>query len=88
MDVFVREAECHNESKTWKWLRKGGLKKGTESLLCAAQEQVIRTNSVNYSNDSLLCTAQEQAIRTNSVNYSNDKNNETPRCRLALQRKC
>ena len=67
MDVFVREAECHNESKTWKWLRKGGLKKGTESLLCAAQEQVIRTNSVNY---------------------SNDKNNETPRCRLALQRKC
>ena len=51
MDVFVKEAERHNESKMWKWLRERELKRETESLLCAGQEQAIRTNSVNYSND-------------------------------------
>ena len=38
---FVRETECHNENKKWEWLRKGELKRETESLLCAAQEQTI-----------------------------------------------
>ena len=51
MDVFVKEAERHNESKMWKWLRERELKRETESLLCAGQEQAVRTNSVNYSND-------------------------------------
>ena len=46
---FVREAECHNESKKWKRLRNRELKKETERLFCAAQEQAIRTNSVKYS---------------------------------------
>ena len=46
---FVRETKCHSESKKWEWLRKGELKWETESLLCAAQEQAIRTNSVKYS---------------------------------------
>ena len=49
--LVVRETECHNENKKWKWFRKGELKRETESLLCAAQEQSIRTNSVKYSND-------------------------------------
>ena len=48
---FVREIECHNESKKWEWLRKLELKRDTESLLCAEQEQAIRTNSVKYSID-------------------------------------
>ena len=26
---FVRETECHNESKKWEWLRKGELKRET-----------------------------------------------------------
>ena len=46
---FVRETECHNESKKWEWLRKGELKRETENILCAAQEQAFRTNSVKYS---------------------------------------
>ena len=37
--------------KKWEWLRKGELKRETESLRCAAQEQAIRTNSVKYSID-------------------------------------
>ena len=32
-------------------MKKGELKRETESLLCAAQEQAIRTNSVKYSID-------------------------------------
>ena len=50
-EQFSRETECHNESKTWEWLRKGELNRETESLLCAAQEQAIRTNSVKYNID-------------------------------------
>ena len=47
----MRETECHNEIKKWEWLRKGELKRETKSLLFVAQEQAIRTNSVNYSID-------------------------------------
>ena len=48
---LVREIECDNESKKWEWLRKGELKRETESFLCIAHEQAIRTNSVNNSID-------------------------------------
>ena len=48
---FVNKTGCHNESKKWEWLRKGELKRETESLLCVAQEQAIRANSVKYSID-------------------------------------
>ena len=43
----------------WQWLSRGDLKFGTESLLCAAQEQAIRTNYMKYhidkTSESLLC---------------------------------
>ena len=52
---FVRETECHNKRKKWEWLRKEELKRDIESLLCAAQEQAIRTNSVKYS----ICKTKE-----------------------------
>ena len=48
---YVRETEDHNKSRKWEWLRKGDLKRETETLLCAAQEQAIITNSVKYSID-------------------------------------
>ena len=32
--------------KTWTWLRKGNLKRETESLLIAAQDNAIRTNHI------------------------------------------
>ena len=48
-EQFVREIECHNESKRWEWLREVDLERETESFLCGAQEQAIRTNLGNYS---------------------------------------
>ena len=46
---FLRETKCHNESKKMGMVEEGELKRDTKSLLCAAQEQAIRTNLVNYS---------------------------------------
>ena len=35
-----------DKDKTWQWLSKSELKIGTEALLCATQEQAVRTNNV------------------------------------------
>ena len=46
---FIRETtEKVDKEKTWQWLSRGDLKVGTEALLCAAQEQAIRTNYIKY----------------------------------------
>ena len=46
---FIRETtEKFDKEKTWQWLSRGDLKVGTEALLCAAQEQAIRTNYMKY----------------------------------------
>ena len=46
---FIRETlEKVDQEKTWQWLSRGDLKVGTEALLCAAQEQAIRTNYMKY----------------------------------------
>ena len=46
---FIRETtEKVNKEETWQWLSRGDLKVGTEALLCAAQEQAIRTNYMKY----------------------------------------
>ena len=53
---FVREMP---EKVNWVWLSRSDLKVGTEALLCAAEEQAIRTNYVKHyldeSSDSPLC---------------------------------
>ena len=45
--------------KTWQWLSRGGLKVGTEALLCAPWEQAIRTSYMKYhideTSESPLC---------------------------------
>ena len=46
---FVREiTDDVDKKKTWEWLTKCDLKVSTEALICAAQEQSIRTNYVKY----------------------------------------
>ena len=57
---FIREMpEKVDKDKTWNWLVRSDLKVETEALLCAAQEQAIRTNYVKHhidkSTDDLLC---------------------------------
>jgi hypothetical protein len=37
-----------DRERTWWWLKKGDLKPETEVLLCAAQEQALRTNYVKF----------------------------------------
>ena len=43
--------EFIDEELTWKWLKKGNLKKETEGMICAAQEQALRTNSIKHTID-------------------------------------
>ncbi len=37
-----------DREETWWWLKKGDLKPETEALLCAAQEQALRTSYVKF----------------------------------------
>ena len=46
MDVL---SDSHE--KTWTWLKKGNLKKETESLLIATQNNAIRTNHIKAIRD-------------------------------------
>ena len=49
---FVTEMpETTEEKETWKWMRKADLKVQTEAMLCAAQEQAIRTNYAKHNID-------------------------------------
>ena len=45
-DRFKRLINDISHQKTWTWLRKGKLKRETESLLIAAQDLAIRTNHI------------------------------------------
>ena len=44
---YLKRQICEiSHKKNWTWLRKGNLKRETESLLIAAQKSAIRTNNV------------------------------------------
>ena len=43
---FIRLINTISHEKTWTWLRIGNLKRETESLLIAAQDNAIRTNHI------------------------------------------
>ena len=44
---FLRKTEDVTDKDRWSWLQEGSLKRETETLIMAAQEQVVRTNLVN-----------------------------------------
>ena len=48
---FVRQTADVAGEDSWRWLRNGFLKKETEGLILAAQEQALRTNSIKHSID-------------------------------------
>ena len=43
---FLRETEGMQDQRRWQWFKAGELKRGTESLICAAQEVTLRTNAI------------------------------------------
>ena len=43
---FVRDTEDERHEMTWDWLKKGIIKKETEGLIMAAQDQALRTNAM------------------------------------------
>ena len=43
---FPQQTEEAENQDRWQWLRNGTLKRETESLIFAAQEQAIRTNVI------------------------------------------
>ena len=43
---FKRQTEEISHQKTWTWLRRGSIERETESLIIAAQDNVMRTNYI------------------------------------------
>ena len=48
---FLRQTETVASKEKWAWLSKGGIKRETETLILAAQEQAIRTNQIKAKRD-------------------------------------
>ena len=42
-----------DKKKMWRWLHKSDLKVQMEALICAAQEQAIRTNYIKFNIDKM-----------------------------------
>ena len=65
---YLRETEDVKSMDTWLWLREGTLKKETESLLTAAQDQALRTNiiktKIDKTSDCSLCRLCKEADET------------------------
>ena len=65
---FLRVTEGIQDQRMWPWLKAGELKRETESLICAAQEQALRTNTVKNSIDhqsmSPLCRLSKQKVES------------------------
>ena len=49
--AFVQQISGEAGEESQRWVRNGFLKKETEGLILAAQEQALRTNSIKYSID-------------------------------------
>ena len=45
---FLRETKGMQDQRRWWWLKAGELKRGRENLICAAQEQALKTNAIKW----------------------------------------
>ena len=50
-EEFVQQTLDIASAESWRWLRNGFLKKETNGLILAAQQQALRTNSIKHSID-------------------------------------
>ena len=56
--MFFKETkEVRDDKDSWLWLQKGVLKKETEGLILAAQEQALRVNWIKKMIDKQDCSA-------------------------------
>ena len=60
--------EINKAAESWQWLKRGTLKRETEALLVAAQDQALRTNyrkaKIEHSETSPLCRMCKQKVET------------------------
>ena len=56
---FLREIKSTDDGNRWEWLKQGELKRETEGVLFAAQEQALRVNAIKYSIDKASVTPQK-----------------------------
>ena len=59
---FKRLINNISHQKTWTWLRKGNLKRETESLLIAAQDKAIRPNHIKARIDKMQKKKKKQQM--------------------------
>ena len=50
---FLRKTSEDRDDSIWEWLKHGSIKKETEGLLMASQDQVLRTNAVKNKIDKI-----------------------------------
>ena len=55
----LRQTEEKSAKETWQWMKRGSLKRGTESLVIAAQDQALRTN---HRKADCTCKEKEETI--------------------------
>ena len=67
----ARQSEDQRKDETWTWLKEEKLKRETESLIIAAQDQAIRTNyvkaTIDRSQDDPKCRMCKQETRRPSA---------------------
>ena len=100
---FLRQTDSEQNEKTWEWLQRGDLKRETEALITAAQDQAIKTNNIKANIDKTqendLCRMCCQAKETLShivigcsklaqQEYKRRHNNVARVVRWDLQGKC
>ena len=65
---FLRETEGMQDQRRWQWLKAGELTRETERLICAAQEQALRThaikNGVDYQDMFTLCRLCKEKVES------------------------
>ena len=73
---FLRCTEEVASSKTWEWLRRGELKKETEGLITAAQDQSLRTNVMKARIEKSHVSCAECAMRRRRLYFTLSANAE------------
>ena len=48
---YIKQTEEVMDENSWRWLKNGQLKKETEGLIIAAQDQALRTNAIKHNID-------------------------------------